>query len=171
MRARHGCGVVRPESVCHGVGRGEANVTLGIPRLRELFMTAAQSIKTPVMTLPIRQGSAGGSGHPAAVELANRLRRVRLAEVSALQPCLESSCNIPHAFCPLSDAALVLLPATASPTSFLKAVHFLLFASDACNVDFDNIIVEFKWHRSTGACTSWLRPILAGLASLIQAAV
>ena len=60
-------------------GRGEANVTLGIPRLRELFMTAAQSIKTPVMTLPIRQGSA----HPQAVELANRLRRIRFAEVTS----------------------------------------------------------------------------------------
>ncbi len=58
-------------------GRGEANVTLGIPRLRELFMTAAQSIKTPVMTLPIRPGMAT----PQATELANRLRRIRLAEV------------------------------------------------------------------------------------------
>ena len=54
-------------------------MTLGIPRLRELFMTAAQSIKTPVMTLPIRQGLA----HPQAVELANRLRRIRFAEVSS----------------------------------------------------------------------------------------
>ncbi|KAL3142271.1 hypothetical protein ABBQ38_002614 [Trebouxia sp. C0009 RCD-2024] len=61
----------------HMAGRGEANVTLGIPRLRELFMTAAQTIKTPVMTLPIRQGC----GHPQAVELANRLRRIRFAEV------------------------------------------------------------------------------------------
>lgn len=56
-------------------------MTLGIPRLRELFMTAAQTIKTPVMTLPIRQGC----GHPQAVELANRLRRIRFAEVTALQ--------------------------------------------------------------------------------------
>lgn len=58
-------------------GRGEANVTLGIPRLRELFMTAAQSIKTPVMTLPLLEGK----GKADAVELANRLRRIRLAEV------------------------------------------------------------------------------------------
>ena len=57
-------------------------MTLGIPRLRELFMTAAQSIKTPVMTLPIRPG--GGSGHPQAVELANRLRRIRFAEVTGI---------------------------------------------------------------------------------------
>lgn len=69
---------------CAVSGRGEANVTLGIPRLRELFMTAAQSIKTPVMTLPIRQGLGEGSGHPQAVELANRLRRIRFAEVQLL---------------------------------------------------------------------------------------
>ena len=42
-------------------------------------MTAAQSIKTPVMTLPIRRGC----GHPQAVELANRLRRIRFAEVKS----------------------------------------------------------------------------------------
>ena len=52
-------------------------MTLGIPRLRELFMTAAQSIKTPIMTLPLLEGR----GKADAVELANRLRRIRLAEV------------------------------------------------------------------------------------------
>lgn len=31
----------------HFAGRGEMNVTLGIPRLREILMTAGQSIKTP----------------------------------------------------------------------------------------------------------------------------
>lgn len=40
-------------------------------------MTATQSIKTPVMTLPIRPGQ----GTQEANELANRLRRIRLAEV------------------------------------------------------------------------------------------
>jgi DNA-directed RNA polymerase I subunit RPA1 len=29
----------------HMAGRGEANVTLGIPRLREILMTAAAQIK------------------------------------------------------------------------------------------------------------------------------
>ena len=47
---------------------------------RELFMTAAQSIKTPVMTLPIRTDVAGGP-LKAARTVANRLRRLRLAEV------------------------------------------------------------------------------------------
>ena len=63
-------------------GRGEANVTLGIPRLRELLMTAAKSIKTPVMTLPLLPHCTRAD----AQTLANRLRRLRLAEVSAALP-------------------------------------------------------------------------------------
>lgn len=31
----------------HFAGRGEMNVTLGIPRLREILMTVGSSIKTP----------------------------------------------------------------------------------------------------------------------------
>lgn len=31
----------------HFAGRGEMNVTLGIPRLREILMTASSNIKTP----------------------------------------------------------------------------------------------------------------------------
>ncbi|KAI5481516.1 DNA-directed RNA polymerase I subunit RPA1 [Pseudohyphozyma bogoriensis] len=37
----------------HFAGHGAANVTLGIPRLREIVMTASQHIKTPTMHLPI----------------------------------------------------------------------------------------------------------------------
>jgi len=32
------------------------NVTLGIPRLQEILMTAARDIKTPVMTCPFQVG-------------------------------------------------------------------------------------------------------------------
>ena len=42
----------------HMAGRGEANVTLGIPRLREILMTAAARIKTPVMTLHLKKGGS-----------------------------------------------------------------------------------------------------------------
>lgn len=38
----------------HFAGHGAANVTLGIPRMREIIMTASAAIKTPQMTLPIR---------------------------------------------------------------------------------------------------------------------
>ncbi|KAK6463825.1 alpha subunit of RNA polymerase I [Scheffersomyces coipomensis] len=37
----------------HFAGHGAANVTLGIPRMREIIMTASSNIKTPQMTLPI----------------------------------------------------------------------------------------------------------------------
>ena len=54
----------------------QANVTLGIPRLREILMTATRSIKTPIMTLPLQ---AGTQRRDAAL-LANRLKRIKLAE-------------------------------------------------------------------------------------------
>ena len=37
----------------HLAGHGGANVTLGIPRLREIVMTASKNLKTPTMTLPL----------------------------------------------------------------------------------------------------------------------
>ena len=37
----------------HFAGHGAANVTLGIPRLREIVMTASQDIRTPTMSLPL----------------------------------------------------------------------------------------------------------------------
>ena len=36
----------------HFAGRGDMNVTLGIPRLREILMVASKNIKTPSMTIP-----------------------------------------------------------------------------------------------------------------------
>ncbi|XP_033736783.1 DNA-directed RNA polymerase I subunit RPA1-like [Pecten maximus] len=37
----------------HFAGRGEMNVTLGIPRLREILMIASANIKTPAMDIPV----------------------------------------------------------------------------------------------------------------------
>lgn len=37
-------------------GHGGANVTLGIPWLREILMTASENIKTPMMTLNLNKG-------------------------------------------------------------------------------------------------------------------
>ncbi|KAI5064715.1 hypothetical protein GOP47_0019410 [Adiantum capillus-veneris] len=61
----------------HLAGRGEMNVTLGIPRLREIFMTAAKKISTPVMTCPLLPGKS----REDAERLAAKLRRVRLVDV------------------------------------------------------------------------------------------
>lgn len=38
----------------HFAGRGEMNVTLGIPRLREILMVASKNIKTPSMVIPFK---------------------------------------------------------------------------------------------------------------------
>ena len=65
----------------HFAGRGEANVTLGIPRLRELLMAAAKKIGTPVMVLPVANTVAPQAREAAAKVLAARLRRVTLAEL------------------------------------------------------------------------------------------
>jgi len=40
----------------HLAGHGGANVTLGIPRLREIIMSAARELKTPTMNIPFREG-------------------------------------------------------------------------------------------------------------------
>jgi DNA-directed RNA polymerase I subunit RPA1 len=40
----------------HFAGRGEMNVTLGIPRLREILMAATRSIATPMATVPVADG-------------------------------------------------------------------------------------------------------------------
>lgn len=40
----------------HFAGHGAANVTLGIPRLREIVMTASRKPKTPSMTMAVRKG-------------------------------------------------------------------------------------------------------------------
>jgi len=37
----------------HLAGHGGANMTLGIPRLREILMTSENNIKTPIMTIPV----------------------------------------------------------------------------------------------------------------------
>jgi DNA-directed RNA polymerase I subunit RPA1 len=42
----------------HLAGHGSVNVTLGIPRLREILMTASSTIKTPTMTLPFKHSLA-----------------------------------------------------------------------------------------------------------------
>jgi DNA-directed RNA polymerase beta' subunit len=60
----------------HLAGRGEANVTLGIPRLREIIMSASQSINTPLMNLPLLPSLSDDD----ARRLGEKLKRLTLAE-------------------------------------------------------------------------------------------
>ncbi|XP_040030506.2 DNA-directed RNA polymerase I subunit RPA1 isoform X2 [Gasterosteus aculeatus] len=62
----------------HFAGRGEMNVTLGIPRLREILMVASSNIKTPMMSVPVLNTK---KALKRAKTLRKRLTRVCLAEV------------------------------------------------------------------------------------------
>jgi len=82
------CGVVAGQSIgepstqmtlntFHLAGHGGANVTLGIPRLREILMTASETISTPSMVLPLKAGVSSEQ----AYELANKFYRLSLPEL------------------------------------------------------------------------------------------
>lgn len=62
----------------HFAGRGEMNVTLGIPRLREILMVASSNIKTPMMSVPVLNTK---KALKRAKMLRKKLTRVCLAEV------------------------------------------------------------------------------------------
>uniref|UniRef100_A0AAQ5XSK8 DNA-directed RNA polymerase subunit n=1 Tax=Amphiprion ocellaris TaxID=80972 RepID=A0AAQ5XSK8_AMPOC len=62
----------------HFAGRGEMNVTLGIPRLREILMVASSNIKTPMMSIPVLNNK---KALKRAKTLRKKLTRVCLAEV------------------------------------------------------------------------------------------
>ncbi|KAJ7129444.1 hypothetical protein C8R44DRAFT_776823 [Mycena epipterygia] len=61
----------------HFAGHGAANVTLGIPRLREIVMTASRKPKTPSMSMAVRAGIASED-----IDIfCKRASRVTLAQV------------------------------------------------------------------------------------------
>ncbi|KAK8455838.1 hypothetical protein SEVIR_4G227300v4 [Setaria viridis] len=61
----------------HLAGRGEMNVTLGIPRLKEILMTASANISTPIMVCPLLEKWTRDD----ARRVAAKLRRVRVADI------------------------------------------------------------------------------------------
>jgi DNA-directed RNA polymerase I subunit RPA1 len=61
----------------HLAGHATKNVTLGIPRLREIVMTASDHIGTPSMTLTLRPGVSDAE----AEAFMKRVNRLTLAEV------------------------------------------------------------------------------------------
>ncbi|XP_022539298.2 DNA-directed RNA polymerase I subunit RPA1 [Astyanax mexicanus] len=62
----------------HFAGRGEMNVTLGIPRLREILLIASSNIKTPMMSIPVLKNK---KAMKRVKILRKKLTRVCLAEV------------------------------------------------------------------------------------------
>jgi len=63
----------------HFAGRGEMNVTLGIPRLKEILTIASVNIKTPSMDIPLLV--KGPAGMKKAEKLKLKFTRVTLADV------------------------------------------------------------------------------------------
>lgn len=80
----------------HLAGHGGANVTLGIPRLREIIQTASRSCSTPLMTVPIISTDKDGKLAPqqqrmaAAQSLKRRFRKVTLMDCIARMVVNES---------------------------------------------------------------------------------
>ncbi|XP_060138282.1 DNA-directed RNA polymerase I subunit RPA1 [Zootoca vivipara] len=73
----------------HFAGRGEMNVTLGIPRLREILMVATANIKTPMMSVPVLNTN---KAHKRVKRLKKKLTRVCLGEVLQKFDIEESLC-------------------------------------------------------------------------------
>ena len=65
----------------HFAGHQAMNVTLGIPRLREILMTATKAIKTPIMEVPFLSSVSQSEAH----HLAKKLTSVALTRVGILQ--------------------------------------------------------------------------------------
>ncbi|XP_003799250.1 DNA-directed RNA polymerase I subunit RPA1 isoform X1 [Otolemur garnettii] len=73
----------------HFAGRGEMNVTLGIPRLREILMVASANIKTPMMSVPVFNTK---KALKRVKSLKKQLTRVCLGEVLQKIDVEESFC-------------------------------------------------------------------------------
>uniref|UniRef100_A0A8C9AQS0 DNA-directed RNA polymerase subunit n=1 Tax=Prolemur simus TaxID=1328070 RepID=A0A8C9AQS0_PROSS len=73
----------------HFAGRGEMNVTLGIPRLREILMVASANIKTPMMSVPVVNTK---KALKRVKSLKKQLTRVCLGEVLQRIDVQESFC-------------------------------------------------------------------------------
>ncbi|XP_052901763.1 DNA-directed RNA polymerase I subunit RPA1 [Anopheles moucheti] len=65
----------------HFAGRGEMNVTLGIPRLREILMYGSSNIKTPTMEIPFLPHRKPERLKAVAEKLRKSLNRVTVADV------------------------------------------------------------------------------------------
>lgn len=67
----------------HLAGHGSVNVTLGIPRLREILMTAAAKIQTPTMTVPFKGSTEDAErfkSHIQKISFKDLVKKVKLNE-------------------------------------------------------------------------------------------
>ena len=92
----------------HLAGHAAKNVTLGIPRLREIVMTAAENIATPLMTLRLNDGMTTDDGR----KFAKGISRISLAEiVDTLTITEKTGKGVAYAEAKVYDVALELFRA------------------------------------------------------------
>lgn len=63
----------------HLAGHGGANMTLGIPRLKEILMTTPTNIKTPCMQVYFKQDK--GLTHDQMTMISKQFERIKMADV------------------------------------------------------------------------------------------
>ena len=66
----------------HLAGHGAGNVTLGIPRLKEVLMTTPTNIKTPYMTVQFTKEALRTMNHAEMERFANKFKKIRLSDVT-----------------------------------------------------------------------------------------
>lgn len=63
----------------HLAGHGAGNMTLGIPRLKEILMTTPYNIKTPIMKLYFRKDC--GLSLDDLQKFTNKFQKIRMSEI------------------------------------------------------------------------------------------
>ncbi len=84
----------------HFAGRGEMNVTLGIPRLREILMVASAKIQTPAMDIPLFKTRNSNKDKQKGTDLKQKLNKVLLSQVLEDVHVTESLSVKNHKFVP-----------------------------------------------------------------------
>ncbi|KAK1313895.1 DNA-directed RNA polymerase II subunit RPB1 [Acorus calamus] len=96
----------------HLAGRGEMNVTLGIPRLQEILMTASKKIQTPVMTCPLKEGKTSDD----AKRLSAKLNPVSVADiVQSMEVCVVPFSLNDNEQCTIYKLRMKLYPSEVYP--------------------------------------------------------
>ncbi|THU62347.1 hypothetical protein C4D60_Mb01t04180 [Musa balbisiana] len=97
----------------HLAGKGDMNVTLGIPRLQEILMTASKDIRTPLMNCPLHAWKTKDD----AERLAAKLRRVSMADVVERMEV----CNVPFSIHGNQISTIYKLKMTLYPSELYPA--------------------------------------------------
>jgi len=89
----------------HFAGRGEMNVTLGIPRLREILMVASKILKTPSLTIPFLPGVSNKAMNNLRLKfnrvlVSDILEEVVVTEKVQLRPVRERNITLRYKFVP-----------------------------------------------------------------------